>query len=70
LPAHDLAPGLQSEQTPSIKHAVHWAVSCQLPLLSHVCDVLPLQRLEPGRQTPVHVPPEQTLGHAPPAVVQ
>jgi len=70
LPAHDLAPGLQSEQTPSIKHVVHCAASCQFPLLSQVCDLLPLHRLAPGRQTPVHLPPEQTLGHAPPAPAQ
>ena len=59
LPMHDLAPGLQSEQTPSIKQVAHNAASCQFPPLLQVCDMLPLQRLAPGRQTPVHVPPEQ-----------
>jgi hypothetical protein len=70
LPAHDRAPGLQSEHTPSIKHDVHCAVSCQFPLPSQVCDVLPLHRLVPGIHTPVHLPPEQTLGHALPAATQ
>jgi hypothetical protein len=70
LPAHDRAPGLQSEQTPSIKHVAHCAVSRQFPLLSQVCDMLPLQRLALGLQTPVHLPPEQTLAHAPPTGVQ
>jgi hypothetical protein len=60
LPAQALAPGLQSEQTPSIEHTVHCAASCQLPLLSHTCDMVPLQRRAPGRHAPVHLPPEQT----------
>jgi hypothetical protein len=70
LPEQDRAPGLQSEQTPSIKHVVHCAVSCQLPLPSHVCDTVPPHRLAPGRQTPVHLPPEQTLGQALPVAAQ
>jgi hypothetical protein len=70
LPEQDRAPGLQSEQTPSIKHAVHCAVSCQFPVASHVCDTVPLHRLAPGRQTPVHLPPEQTLGQAFPFAAQ
>jgi hypothetical protein len=60
LPAHDLAPGLQSEQTPSITHAVHGTASRQVPPLSQVCDMEPLHRRAPGRHAPVHLPPEQT----------
>jgi len=60
LPSHDLAPGLQSEHTPSMRHAVHWTASRHVPPSSHVCDMFPLHRLAPGRHMPVHRPPEQT----------
>jgi hypothetical protein len=46
---------------------VHVVVLCQLPVASHVCTPLPMQRVVPGRQTPVHWPaPVHTFGQAAP----
>jgi hypothetical protein len=70
LPAQLRAPGLQSEHTPSITHAVHGTVSSHAPPVLHVCDMFPLHRLVPGLHTPVHRPPEQMLAQAAPADVQ
>jgi hypothetical protein len=69
LPAQLRAPGLQSEHTPPITHAVHGMASSHMPLALHVCDMLPLHRLAPGRHTPVQRPPEQMFAHAAPAEV-
>jgi len=40
----------------------------QLPVASHVCDLLLLQRVAPGTQLPVHAPPLQTDVHWMPVV--
>lgn len=69
-PSHRRAPGLQSEHTPLPMQAVQVVASRQVPVASHVCETLPMQRPEPGTQVPVHLPPEQRNGHAVPELPQ
>jgi hypothetical protein len=57
-------------QTPVPRHTVQACPSRQVPVLSHVCDMLPLQRIDPGTQVPVQVPPEQRYMHAGAPLVQ
>jgi len=64
-----LVVGLQSTQTPLPMHTLaHAALLCHWPVASQVCGTLPLQRVWPGVQTPVHVPALQTNWHAVPFV--
>jgi hypothetical protein len=70
VPPHFKAPGLQSVQFPFRHAAVQAVLSFQAPVASQVWGIFPLHCSDPGLQTPVQFPAEQTKGQTAPLLAQ